>query len=251
MARYFFEILYNGTDYHGWQRQLNALSVQQVVEESLGTILRNEIGVVASGRTDTGVHCEQQFFHIELDELPLTENQIMFKMNSLLPKDIAIHEVFKVADDMHARFSATSRSYQYRITTKKNPFKEKFAYYHPKALNIANMNEAATLLLGEQDFESFSKVKTDVNTFMCNITHAKWKETEHLVTFDISANRFLRGMVRAIVGTLLQVGTGKCAPLSVQEILLAKDRRKAGAAAPAKGLFLTKVEYPLGFKETV
>ncbi len=241
--RYFFEIAYDGTNYHGWQRQENATSVQQVVEEALSTILRSEISIVGSGRTDTGVHCEQQFFHIDIPKDVKTD-QLPYKLNSLLPKDISISNIWPVVADAHARFSATSRSYQYRITAKKNPFLNKYATHFYKPLSIEMMNEACKKLIGEHDFESFSKVKTEVNNFICDITLAKWTSANDLIFFDISANRFLRGMVRAIVGTLLKVGENKMDLDEFERVIAANDRKEAGAAAPAHGLFLTSVRYP-------
>ena len=241
--RYFLEIAYNGNRYHGWQMQPNAISVQQIVEEALSTMMRREMTITGSGRTDTGVHCEQQFFHIDIDDTQLIDN-LTFKLNSYLPPDIAIGSLKPVKEDAHARFSALSRSYEYRISTKKNPFLEDFSYLYPKPLDLTTMNEAASLLLGKQDFESFSKVKTEVNTFFCEITEAVWKPQGDLLIFHITANRFLRGMVRAIVGTLLDVGKGKRTVEEFKSIIEQKDRKSAGAAAPADGLFLTSVVYP-------
>lgn len=240
--RYLFEIAYKGTNYHGWQRQQNAVSVQQVVEDALSTILRSEISIVGSGRTDTGVHCLQQYFHIEIEK-NLPEN-ILFTTNNFLPPDVSIKGVRQLKDDGHARFSAISRRYEYWITPKKDPFSQDLKYYFNRPLNIKTMNEAAALIVGKKDFESFSRVKTEVNNFICDITEAKWIESGSDIVFHIKANRFLRGMVRAIVGTLLEVGLGKAAPSSIESIIIAKDRKKAGAAAPAHGLFLAEVNYP-------
>ncbi|ELR70710.1 tRNA pseudouridine synthase A [Fulvivirga imtechensis AK7] len=241
--RYFFEISYDGSHYHGWQRQKNAISVQEVVEDALSMILRKPIAITGSGRTDTGVHCEQQYFHADIDN-PVKPEQLRRRLNSYLPADIAIPSVKWVSEDAHARFSAVSRSYEYRITTEKNPFLENFSYFYPKSLDIQTMNEVATLLLGVHDFEAFSKVRTDVNNFVCEITAAQWVKEKDLYIFKITANRFLRGMVRAVVGTLLNVGKGKMPPGQFKEIIASKDRREAGSAAPACGLFLTEVRYP-------
>ncbi|MEQ8924990.1 MAG: tRNA pseudouridine(38-40) synthase TruA [Fulvivirga sp.] len=240
--RYFFEIAYNGTTFHGWQRQKNAKSVQQEVEEALSKVLQSEVSITGSGRTDTGVHCLQQFFHLESDEA-LTE-KLSFTLNKMLGPDIAINNMFQVIEEGHARFSALSRKYEYRITTKKDPFQKDFKYFLNRPLNIQTMNDAAALLIGKQDFESFSKVKTEVNNFFCDITEAEWKVNGTDLVFHIRANRFLRGMVRAIVGTLLDVGFGKIAPEEVKNIIIAKNRKQAGSAAPAHGLFLTEVTYP-------
>ncbi len=240
--RYLFEIAYKGTHYHGWQRQKNATTVQEVVEETLSTLLREPTAIVASGRTDTGVHCVQQFFHIETDKEVSTD--LIYAINNFLPADIAIRNIESIKDDGHARFSALNRKYEYRIHTEKDPFQEKLSYYYHRPLNIKTMNEAAALLLGRKDFESFSRVKTEVNNFFCDITEAYWEINNVHLIFHIRANRFLRGMVRAIVGTLLQVGLGKIAVEQTEIIISAKNRKKAGAAAPAHGLFLTEVCYP-------
>ncbi len=242
--RYFFEIAYQGTNYHGWQRQKNATTVQQVVEEAFSKILRSEITILGSGRTDTGVHCEQQFFHIEVDSAIEDTDRLLFKINNYLPKDIAIKNAALVTDEAHARFSATARSYEYRITMVKDAFNAPLRYFFNRPLDIKTMNEAAALLIGKHDFESFSRVKTEVNNFYCDITVAHWVQEDDNLTFHITANRFLRGMVRAIVGTLLNVGQGKITVAQVEEIINSKSRKKAGAAAPAQGLFLTKVVYP-------
>ncbi|MTI21950.1 tRNA pseudouridine(38-40) synthase TruA [Fulvivirga sp. RKSG066] len=241
--RYFFEIAYDGDSYHGWQRQKNAISVQQVVEEALSTISRENITIMGSGRTDTGVHCEQQFFHADLQTKIDTE-KLRFKLNSFLPPTISIQKIARVGDEAHARFDATSRSYEYRITNQKWPFAQGRAYYYTKEIDIKTMNQAAALLLGEHDFQAFSRVKTEVNNFICTITEARWEKDGQYITFHVTANRFLRGMVRALVGTLLEVGTGRLTIDSFKEIIENKDRRQAGSAAPAVGLYLTSVTYP-------
>jgi tRNA pseudouridine38-40 synthase len=244
LQRYFFEIAYLGTNYHGWQVQPNAITVQEVVSKSLSLILQSEISISGSGRTDTGVHCKQQYFHVDISQ-NINTDDLRFKLNSLLPYDISIASIQPVTDEAHARFDATSRSYEYHINRRKNPFTKELSYYFPKELDIQNMNAAAALLHGEsQDYEAFSRVKTSVNNFICSIGDAHWEEKENTLIFHITANRFLRGMVRAIVGTLIDVGIGKTTPDDVTEILLSKDRRKAGGAAPAHGLYLTKVIYP-------
>ncbi|MTI41612.1 tRNA pseudouridine(38-40) synthase TruA [Fulvivirga lutimaris] len=242
--KYLFEIAYKGTNYHGWQRQKNAMTVQQMVEEAFSKIMRTEISILGSGRTDTGVHCEQQFFHIETESEIPDADRLLFKINNYLPEDIAIKNAALVSDNAHARFSAFSRSYEYRMTLVKDPFNAPLRYFFNRPLDIKTMNEAAALLIGKQDFECFSRVKTEVNNFFCDITEAKWVLEGDNLTFYISANRFLRGMVRAIVGTLLKVGLGKITVNQFQEIIDSKDRKNAGAAAPAQGLFLTKVVYP-------
>jgi len=241
--RYFFEIAYNGTPYSGWQSQNNATSVQGEVERVLSTAFREPIEIVGSGRTDAGVHCEQQFFHADI-ERPFDPEQMLYKLNSFLPKDIAFGAIRPVRADAHARYSALARTYIYRITRRKNPFLEGLALHFFRPVDVQTLNEASSLLLGKQDFESLSKVNTDVNHFLCDITRAEWQENGHMLEFTITANRFLRGMVRATVGTLLDVGTGRTSLDDLRAILQSKDRRKAGANVPPQGLYLVRVDYP-------
>ncbi|MEQ9593020.1 MAG: tRNA pseudouridine(38-40) synthase TruA [Cyclobacteriaceae bacterium] len=241
--RYFFEISYKGSSYHGWQSQKNALGVQAVVEEKLHKLFRREISIVGSGRTDTGVHCMQQYFHLDIDK-ELDYAETLQRLNSFLPSDIAIHSIRRVKDEAHARYMATERTYEYRITQVKNPFTHEFAYHYFRPLDVITMNRAATLLVGEQDFQSFSKVKTDVNHFICDIRKAEWNQKGGLLVFTITANRFLRGMVRAIVGSLVDVGSGKTSLKSFQKIVSSKDRKQAGMNVPPEGLFLMNVKYP-------
>lgn len=243
MPRYFFEIAYNGTHYAGWQSQPNAKGVQEVVENALSKLLRQDIEIVGSGRTDAGVHCEQQFFHADVDQ-ELDATLFLGRLNAFLPKDIVIQSVRHVKEDAHARYGATERSYEYRITLKKNPFLEGLALHYFKSLDIQTMNKAAALLVGQQDFESFSKVKTDVSNFRCDVRVAEWRQSTDLLVFHITANRFLRGMVRAIVGTLLDVGAGKLTVEDFEKILKARNRKMAGMNAAPYGLFLTRVHYP-------
>jgi tRNA pseudouridine38-40 synthase len=243
MPRFLFEISYNGTHYNGWQSQQNATGIQEIVEKALSKLLREEIKIVGSGRTDTGVHCEQQFFHADIEK-EFEVNNLILRLNSLLPKDIAIHSIRPIKATASARYDAVERTYQYRITRRKNPFHEGLAWHYFKPADITTMNKAAALLLGEQDFESFSKVKTDVNHFVCTIIKASWRQDGDRLEFTITANRFLRGMVRAIVGTLLDVGSGKITVHDFQTILKSRDRKKAGANVPSNGLYLTKVKYP-------
>ena len=241
--RYFFEVSYKGTNYHGWQTQKNAVSVQETIEQALSLIFRDEIKITASGRTDTGVHCLQQFFHTDIEKR-FDSERLLLRINSFLPADIAINVIKPVNKDAHARFDALSRSYRYIVSTVKDPFSTEFCYFYRNPLNIPTMNEAASLLPGRQNFQSFSKVKTDVSNFVCEITQAQWQQDQDKLIFTISANRFLRGMVRAIVGTLLKVGQGKMDITTFEEIISARDRKKAGASAPPQGLFLMRVEYP-------
>lgn len=243
--RYFFEIMYDGTHYSGWQNQINAVGVQQIVEESLSKLLREKVAIVGSGRTDAGVHCKQQFFHLDTEKKVVPE-ELIIRLNSFLPKDIAIGSIKPVRPDAHARYDARERSYQYWITTKKNPLLTGHAFYFFRNVDVDLMNQAASLLLGEHDFASFSKVKTDVNHFRCTIKKALWIRKGDLLIFQITANRFLRGMVRAVVGTLLDVGSKKISIKEFQAIIQSKDRKKAGMNVPAEGLYLTKVKYPAG-----
>ncbi|MBT1703607.1 tRNA pseudouridine(38-40) synthase TruA [Chryseosolibacter indicus] len=241
--RYFFEIAYNGKNYSGWQSQQNSTGIQTVVEEAMSLLLQEKIKITGSGRTDAGVHCEQQFFHVDITS-SFDTKLLSQKLNSFLPQAISIQSIQPVREEAHARYDAFERAYRYQITRKKNPFLEGYALYFFRPLDIRTMNEAAALLVGEHDFECFSKVKTDVNNFICTIKEAFWEEKGDLFVFNISANRFLRGMVRAIVGTLLDVGTGKITVADFKAIISSRDRRKAGANVPPYGLFLVRVQYP-------
>lgn len=241
--RYFFEIAYKGTHYHGWQKQPNAVSVQEVVEKALSTLFQTPLSITGSGRTDTGVHCLQQYFHVDF-EIEIDEPELCYKLNSFLPADISIKSIRKVKPDAHARFDAVERKYRYSISRFKNPFLKELSYRFERPLDIEQMNEAALLLFKYNDFQCFSKVKTDTATFNCTITEAHWRFQNDELNFYVSANRFLRGMVRAIGGTLLDVGQSKLSTQDFEEIIISKDRTKAGRALPAQGLFLTQVSYP-------
>jgi tRNA pseudouridine38-40 synthase len=240
--RFFFEISYNGTNYHGWQNQLNAISVQHIVENALSKLLREKIDIVASGRTDTGVHCLQQFFHLDTEK-EFDKAPFLIRLNSFLPKDIVISDIRPVKPKAHARYDARERAYEYKITRVKDPFLTGFAFYFFRNLDISTMNKAAALLIGMHDFQCFSKVKTDVNHFDCDIKQAQWNQKGDLLVFSIVANRFLRGMVRAIVGTLLDVGTGKILVQDFEKIIHSKDRKRAGMNVPPEGLYLKSVKY--------
>lgn len=245
--RYFIEIAFNGKHYHGWQIQPEAISVQEVLERSLSTLLREAIKITGAGRTDTGVHARQLFAHFDLSEQIETDETI-FRLNSFLPKDIAVIDMFRVRDDAHARFDAISREYQYYIGLKKDPFLQDFAYSVHLMPNIDLMNKAAKLLLGHQDFQCFSRSNTDVKTYYCDVRTAHWELENDVMIFSVSADRFLRNMVRAIVGSLLDVGYGKTSLAHFSEILESRDRTKAGASAPAHGLYLTRIVYPNSIK---
>lgn len=240
--RYFIELSYKGTNYHGWQIQPDASSVQEEVNKAISTILQEEIQVVGAGRTDAGVHASQMFAHF--DTLSNLSDEYIYKFNSILPNEIVIHSLKNVLDDKHARFDAINRSYEYRIYLGRNPFLLDTTWqFHQKELNLEKMNEAASILLEYEDFESFSKVKTDVKTFNCKITKAVWKQEGENLIFYITANRFLRNMVRAIVGTLIEVGLGKKSIQDFRQIIESKKRSEAGLSVPAQGLFLTKIKY--------
>jgi len=241
--RYFIELSYFGTDYRGWQIQRNAKSVQGVLNECLSLKLGQKTETTGSGRTDAGVHARQQFAHFNTD-IPFELSELKYQLNCFLPSDISIQNISRVSEDAHARFDAEKRAYQYVITRDKDPFQQNLAYYFNPELDISLMNMAARELPGRTDFQSFSKVKTDVNHFECDISEAEWTKEGARLIFNISANRFLRGMVRAIVGTLLEVGQGRIDLSEFNNILDSKDRRMAGRSVPAHGLYLTRVKYP-------
>ena len=241
--RYFVEFSYNGKAYHGWQRQPNAKSVQQTLEEAMTLQLRNPIQLAGAGRTDAGVHARQLYAHFDIDQPLDTEAQVQ-RLNAFLPADIAIHAIFQVDDQAHARFDALERTYEYWVVQNKDPFLSDWAHYIHLPLNLEAMNKAANFLLDHTNFECFSRSNTDVKTYICHLKKATWKEDQGKFVFTITADRFLRNMVRAIVGTLLDVGLGKVPPENVNSIIKSRDRGEAGASVPAKGLYLTKITYP-------
>ncbi len=244
MPRYFMELSYNGTRYHGWQIQPNAHTVQAELEHCLGTFLRQIVPVTGAGRTDTGVHAAYYVAHFDADDLPYSCHDMVEKLNRFLPHDIALHRIWPVHANAHARFSAISRTYQYFISRRKDPFSTAFSWHYYQPLDVEAMNSAAQLLTGISDFTSFSKLHTDVNTNLCNVIRAEWLERDHQLVFTISADRFLRNMVRAVAGTLIEVGKGKLLPGQLLSIAEAMDRSAAGTSLPAAGLFLTGVGYP-------
>ncbi len=244
LQRYFIQLSYKGTNYHGWQVQPNAVTVQEVLEKGLSVILRENIALVGAGRTDTGVHASFFVAHFDSINDNLDQSDFAYKLNSYFPKDIAIQKIWKVPDDAHARFDAVSRTYEYYITRKKNPFIDETSYKYLKELDIDAMNEAAEALQNYKDFTSFSKLHTDVKTNICTISYAKWEEKDDLLVFTIKADRFLRNMVRAIVGTLLEVGKKQITLEEFKSIIEEKNRCAAGASAPAEGLFLSNIDYP-------
>jgi tRNA pseudouridine38-40 synthase len=248
--RYFIHLSYNGANYHGWQIQPNASSIQQTMENAVSLLLHQEINIVGCGRTDTGVHASSFYAHFETDNVFSIEQlkNLVFKLNSFLPNDIHIFSIFPVSDDLHARFSATSRTYKYLLTVDKKPFKNDFIhriFYHP---DLDMMNAACEILKTYEDFTSFSKLHTQTATNNCEILHAEWKWEDDFVgkqlVFTITANRFLRNMVRSITGTILDVGRGKLSLEGFKEVIESKNRCNAGTSLPAKALFLTHIEYP-------
>ncbi|MBU2947170.1 tRNA pseudouridine(38-40) synthase TruA [Zobellia uliginosa] len=241
--RYFVEFSYLGKDYHGWQNQPNAITVQEVLEKAFFTLLRDTVPLVGAGRTDAGVHAKQMFAHFDFKEISDLE-MFVYRLNALLPEAIAVQDVFEVNPDAHARFDAEERTYEYWVLQDKNPFYGDFSHYIKHSLDIEAMNEAAALLLQFKDFECFSKTHTDVKTYFCDVKEAVWELKEEKLVFTITADRFLRNMVRAVVGTLLEVGTGKIKPSDVKSIINSKTRSNAGPSVPAKGLYLTSVLYP-------
>ena len=236
------ELGYNGTPFFGWQVQPGKETVQGCIENALSLLLREEIAVTGCGRTDTGVNARQFFAHFETEQA-IDTTRLADKLNSFLPKEIAIYHIFPVEEGMHARFSAVSRTYKYYVAVAKNPFGFHFSYRIFQKLNIERMNEAAALLLDTSDFTSFSKLHTQVNNNLCHVTEARWQLTDDQLIFTITADRFLRNMVRAVVGTLLQVGKGKITVAEFKAIIDRKDRCAAGDSVPAHALFLENVCY--------
>lgn len=263
--RYFIELAYNGTSYHGWQSQPNAVGVQALVNKALSTVFRTNIETTGAGRTDTGVHARQLFAHFDVEEetidhrpWTMADGEIKMAMdyglstmdprlrsiNALLPHDIAAKALIPVREDAHARFDATQRSYEYHIHFEKDPFLHNFSWLLRDRPDVALMNQAAAMIMEYTDFSCFSKSNTQVKTNNCKITRAEWVEQGDKLIFYISADRFLRNMVRAIVGTLIMVGKHEIAPEEVRNIIESKNRSKAGTSVPACGLYLTEVRYP-------
>jgi len=246
MMIYVLEIAYKGTKYHGWQIQKNAHTVQAEINNAIAILLHQTVETLGCGRTDTGVHAEQQFVQFETTA-KFIPAKFVFQLNAILPKDIFAKKIFTASANFSVRHDAIKRSYEYRISRVKNPFLDHIcSFYFQRDLDVAVMNSAAEILLRYTDFQSFCKYHTAVDNFECTICSAHWAEEHELLVFYISANRFLRGMVRAIVGTLLQVGVGKITIEDFEKIIRSKDRKAAKQAAPPEGLFLTSVEYPAG-----
>ncbi|MCQ2345769.1 MAG: tRNA pseudouridine(38-40) synthase TruA [Paludibacteraceae bacterium] len=238
--RYFVEFSYRGTEFHGSQTQPNGVTVQETMEKAFTILFRTPVSLVFAGRTDAGVHAEQMFAHFDCQSLPMNENELVSRLNNLLPPSIALRAVVRVTDEAHARFSALSRTYEYRTVDQKNPFLVGLATRVVPGLDYKRMNQGARLLLGKKDFASFCKVHTDVKTTICDVTRAEWENG----IFTITADRFLRNMVRAVVGTLLDLGRGKIAEEDLNKILQQKNRCSAGQSAPSEGLYLVHIDYP-------
>ena len=245
--RYFIRFAYDGTAFHGSQRQPNGITVQETLEQALAMIFREDIPLTFAGRTDAGVHAREMYAHMNIDEEAMRREgeRLVFRLNGILPDSIAIFDIYPVTDDAHARFSAVRRTYEYHVIDHKDPFLLPYATRLRQPLDYAAMNEAALLLIGKQDFASFCRTHTDVKTTICDLTQAQWKELEngHAV-FTISADRFLRNMVRAVVGTLFQVGQGKMTKEQFAQVIAQHNRCSAGDSAPAQGLYLTHIQYP-------
>ena len=251
--RYFIQLSYDGTGYHGWQVQPNGVSVQEVLQKALSTLLRQPTEVTGAGRTDAGVHASMMVAHFDwpadhegegYEEMPLDCTQLTYKLNRLLPPDVAVQAGRPVGPEMHARFSATRRTYHYYIHTRKDPFLRGYSWQVNVPLDFALMNEAAQVLLEYSDFTSFSKTGTDVKTNICQLTEARWEQLKPGEwRFTVSANRFLRNMVRAIVGTLVEVGRHRMTISQMRHAIEAKDRQRAGESVPGHALYLTNIEY--------
>ena len=245
--RYFIRFAYDGTHFHGSQRQPNGVTVQETLEQALAMIFREEIPLTFAGRTDAGVHAREMYAHMDIDEEAMRREgeRLVFRLNGILPDSIAIFDIYPVTDEAHARFSATRRTYEYHVIDHKDPFLFTQATRIRPGLDYAIMNEAAQLLIGKQDFASFCRSNTDVKTTICDLSYAHWDvlENGHAV-FTISADRFLRNMVRAVVGTLFEIGRGKMTKEQFAEVITQHNRSAAGESAPAQGLYLTHIQYP-------
>jgi len=249
MSRYFIEVCYDGADFGGFQIQSNQVTIQGALESTMATLYRVPIALTGASRTDAGVHALQNFFHFDTDLA--IESKHIYNMNALLPKTIVVKNIYSVPSDAHARFDAIKRAYIYKIHTQKNPFLEGRSWFYPFPVNMELMQEATKSLLTYTHFETFSKKSTQVNTFECHITKAFWEMTEDGYTFHIESNRFLRGMIRGLVGTLLQVGRGQISLEKWHEIVLSNNEQLADFSTPAHGLYLSLIEYPPFLKKIV
>lgn len=244
--RYFLHLAYNGSRYCGWQRQPNAVAVQQALEEALAVILRQPVSITGAGRTDAGVHAACMYAHFDVSEPIARPDRFISSLNHICGPDIAVYRLIQVSDDAHARFDATERSYRYMVTEKKNPFAYPYSWYTPRHLDYDKMNVAASLLLETSDFTSFAKLHSDAKTNICDVREAIWRPGREAgeYIFTITADRFLRNMVRAVVGTLVEVGRGKMDVCDFARIIEQRDRCSAGTSMPPQALFLWSVKYP-------
>jgi tRNA pseudouridine38-40 synthase len=242
VPRYLLHLAFDGTEYCGWQIQPEVSSVQETIERALKIFVPDAGGIMGCGRTDTGVHASSFYAHFEAGNIDV--DQVLYKLNAVLPKSIAIYSIKPVTDDFHARFSATSRTYEYYLHFRKNHFRNFYSTFHPKQLDLSAMNAACKHLYGVHDFSSFSKSKTQTKTNLCDVSHASWRPIEDGAIFEISANRFLRNMVRAIVGTMVEIGEGKMKPEHLKDVIAAQDRSAAGKSVRPEGLFLKEIIYP-------
>lgn len=250
MQRYFTELSFSGTRYHGWQLQPNAPSVQAEMENALKTLMHSDIKTTGAGRTDTGVHARKFVAHFDTDHiLPTNPGDFMYKMNAVLPQDIAVRKIFPVRPDAHARYSAVSRTYKYTLSLVKDTFHSEYTWYYPVKLDVALLNRSAQELQKVNDFKSFAKLHSDVKTHYCHIFEARWDEEEEKLVFTVRANRFLRNMVRAIVGTMVEIGRGKIELSQLKNIIDGRNRSLAGYSVPARGLTLYEIEYPENIRE--
>ena len=249
MPRYFIEFSYDGSNYHGLQKQPNLLTIQETIEINMNKYLGINSNLTLAGRTDTGVHAKQMFAHFDID-LDFQQDNFCRSMNKMLPKDITIESLSLVTNESHARFDASSRTYEYFVNSKKNPFNYKFSYYLKHDIDIKKMNKSCIRLISHTDFKCFSKSNTDVKTYNCDISYSNWDVLDEGIRFKITANRFLRNMVRSIVGTMIDIGSSKISDTDFQKILDSRDRSEAGLSVPSSGLFLTNVPYPQKFIKT-
>lgn len=242
MTRYFLHLAYDGTNYCGWQVQPKVNTVQETIEKALRILVPDLKCIIGCGRTDTGVHASDYYAHFDTrGEIP---DEVVYRMNAILPRDIVIMDCFEVDSQLHARFAAKARTYQFHFHFRKNPFRNHYSVFNVNSLDVNLMNQACAFLLGDHDFSSFSKSRTQTLTNNCNVTFARWEQIDAGAVFTVSANRFLRNMVRAIVGTMILVGEGKIKPAEIKTIIENKDRSEAGKSVHPQGLFLTKIEYP-------
>ena len=237
------DLSYDGTNYHGWQNQPDAISVQSCIEKALSILIKAKTPIYGAGRTDSGVHAVKMYAHFDVLELT-NSSKLLHDLNSFLPKDISINKIYKVNLDSHARFDALAREYEYKISLIKNVFNNNRSYYIKNNLDIKLMNDACRIMLNHTNFKCFSKSKTDVKTYNCDLKYAKWNLNDNELIFTIRANRFLRNMVRAIVGTLIHVGLKKISLQDFEKVIISQDRTKAGPSAPAHALYLTNIFYP-------